>query len=539
MTANTENLDIQGVRETLETFLSEGRQDEALDMVVTLLDGLRTQNNELMLKLGTLLRQRAGKRGEKVDPKQLALMLEQLGDEAADAEVEGEADVSDDNESTAETPRKKRKGHGRRRLPPHLPREVIEHELEDSEQECAGCGCPMTRIGEDTSEVLEFRPAQFIVHRHVQGKYACPHCKESVKTAPGPDKVIERGLAGPGMLAHVALSKYEDHIPLTRQHRIYLRSGVDLAVSTLCDWVARTSDLLEPLAKRLHEKAVESFLVQTDATGLKVLDPRESENIRKGTIWSYVGDRKYAVFRYAPTGTGEDGPWTYLAGRTGYIQADAANVFDRLFNGQVADAVEVGCWAHARRRFFKLKDSDPRAAVPLELIRKLYRIERDADEKELNPTERIALRSRRSKKVTNQLRRWLLTTAGREPPSSQLAKAVAYSLNHWGALTRFFEEGRLGLDNNLCEQQLRSVALGRRNYLFAGSDEGAKRAAVIYTIMRTCALNDVDPHEYLTDVLPHLAGDWPQSRIDELLPDAWGNNRPSADTDPERDTEAA
>lgn len=280
------------------------------------------------------------------------------------------------------------------------------------------------------------------------------------------------------------------------------------------------AEAVRPIVARIEERMLAAHVVQTDGSGLKVLDRDHAEGIRKGTMWCTVGDRRHVVFRYAATGSGEEGPWTYLAGREGYVQADASNVFDRLFDGQVASATEVGCWSHARRKFFQLADSEPLVAYPLQLIRKLYRVEKEAAGKQLAPDQRLALRQRRSTGILDRLKRWLVRTAAKEPPESALRKACAYSLNHWEALTRFLEDGRITPDNNFCELQIRSLALGRKNYLFAGSDAGAERAAILYSLLRTCAVQGLDTYAYLKDTLSKLAAD-PATPVDDLLPDAW------------------
>jgi hypothetical protein len=302
---------------------------------------------------------------------------------------------------------------------------------------------------------------------------------------------------------------------------MYQRSGVEVPVSTLADWVAGVAERVRPLVEVLSARLLAAHVVRTDATGLKVLDPESPENIERGTMWAYVGDDRDVVFHYTPTGAGAGGPWALLAGRRGYVQADAAAVFDRLYNGRAAQAVEVGCWAHARRRFVALRDTDARVAWPLQQIRRLYRLEVLADVKRLEHAERAALRAERSQATLNKLKHWLITTAATEPPSSDLARASAYCLNHWDALTRFVEDGRLSLDNNLCEQQLRDVALGRKNFLFAGSHEAAARAAVLYSLLRTCAQHKVPPLPWLTSVLRTLAAGWDPDRLEELLPDRW------------------
>ena len=251
---------------------------------------------------------------------------------------------------------------------------------------------------------------------------------------------------------------------------------------------------------------------------------RTSSGARCGATWATTTTWCFAIL---PPGEGATGPWEFLAGRTGYVQADAASVFDRVFNGRVASAVEVGCWSHARRKLTELQDRDCRVAYPLKLIARLYRLEHLADAKGLSPDERVALRQERSPPVLEKVRRWWAATYASEPPASDFAKAAAYMTNHWIALTRFVQDGRLKLDNNLCEQQLRAIALGRNNFLFFGSHHAAERAAVLYSLTRTCALHGVSPLVYLTDVLRKLAAGWPQSRIDELLPGSWPPTTPA------------
>ena len=518
--------DIAAVRELLQSLVAEGRSDEAVEAAIAMLLQLCERNNELTLRLEQLRRERSGRRSEKIDPGQLALMLELVGDseqieEQEEDQDEGEEGLDSPESSGGGQERPPRRRARRKRPPEHLPRDVIRHELPDEEQQCVSCDESMARIGEDVSELIEFVAAHFRVQQHRQAKYACPRCKNGVKTAPGPDKLIDKGLPGTGLLAHVVVSKYDDHLPLTRQSRIYARDGVEIPVSTMCDWVAAVTDEMTPVVGLIRERALKSYLLQTDGSGLKVLDRDDPEGVRKGTMWCYVGDRRWVYFEYAKTGAGAQGPWETLRGREGYVQADASNVFDRVYNGQCGNAIEIGCWAHARRKHYALKDSDPRVAYPLQLIGKLYRVEAIAEARGLDSEARVKLRKERSSRILERLKHWLIRTAAREPPESALHKACAYSLNHWQALTRFLEDGRVGLDNNLCELQIRSLAVGRKNYLHAGSDAGAQRAAALYTVLRTCALWGVDAYSYVKDVLDKLAGGWPQERIAELLPDAW------------------
>jgi len=520
------------VREAALAMLAEGEQDEAFEFVLAALAAVLRKSRELELLLAKL--RRAGRSSERVDPKQLALLfeelVEQLGTEAEEAlhpEEESRADAELERE--IEEAEKARRARGEPDTKPSLgwrtrgvPREVHPVAVEPEDRICGHCGGPKQNIGADVSRLLDYVPGHFVEHEYHLEKWACGKCKWGVTTAPAPTKVIPRSEASPSLLADVVVRKYVDHTPLHRLHRIYDRSGATIPVSTLSDWVREVATRVAPLVERIGERMIEdAYVVSTDATGLRVLDPNSPEGIERGTIWCTVGDDTDVVFRYTPTGEGASGPWTFLAGRRGYIQADAANVFDRLYNGEVARAIEVGCWAHARRRLVALQDTDCRVAYPLKLIARLYRLERLADLRELSPEERQALRQERSSPELEKLKRWIVRTLADEPPSSELAKASGYILNQWTALTRFLDDGRLSLDNNLCERQIRDVALGRKNFLFAGSHDAARRTATLYSLMRTAALHGVPPLPYLTDVLTKLAAAWPDDRLDELLPDHW------------------
>lgn len=517
---------MERVQQQLRALIAEGRGDEAVELALAIFMQLEHDKLRLMLELALERRQRSGRTTEKIDPAQLLLMLEVMVTSAVDESTDLAATTAEDevldherDELEALTASPTRRRPVRRRLPRTLPRDVIHHELPADERTCGSCGEPMGQIGEDVSELLELVPAHFRVQEHHRAKYACGRCKDGVKTAPGPAKLIEKGLAGTGLLAHVAVSKYEDHLPLNRLAGIYARGGVELASSTLCGWVEAVAEEVRPVVERIWEKAQASHTLQTDGSGLKVLDRDDPEGVRTGTMWCFVGDEKYVVFKYAPTGSGEDGPWKFLAGREGYLQADAASVFDRLYNGAKARATEVGCWAHARRKFHVLQDSDARVAYPLKLISQLYRVEDLADRRGLGAEARQRLRQERASPILERLDRWLQRTVMSEPPASALVRACAYSLKQWVALTEFLNDGWLPLDNNCCERQIRSLAVGRKNYLFAGSDAGAERAAILYSLLRTAALAGVDTYAYLIKLLERLAAGWPQRRIDQLLPE--------------------
>lgn len=516
------------VRETVQGLEREGRHTDALEFVLAALAAVLQKSRDLELLVAKLRRAGLGTRSERVNPEQLALLLDELLKSAPHAAGDPDAFARDDAaltrdieeaEARSVTPRLERKSW---RTNAQVERVVHTHDVPDAEKTCAVCGREKKLLGHDERQILDYVPARFVVHQHRVGKYACGHCKDGVTTAEGPTEgptaVLPQRSADAALLAQVVVSKYADHTPLTRLAGIYARSGATIAVSTLADWTAAVAERVAPIVDVLEQRVKRAYVIGTDATGLKVLDPRSAEHIQKGTIWCYVGDGTDVVYKYTPTGEGETGPWTFLHGRDGYVQADAASVFDRVYNGKAGHAVEIGCWAHARRRFVDLQDTDCRVAYPLQLMARLYRIEHLADAQALAPPKRAQLRQERSRPVLETLQRALAIPLPNEPPSSAFAKATRYVLNQWTALTRFLDDGRLWLDNNCTERQLRSVAVGRRNYLFAGSHEAARRAAVLYSLTRTCAQHHVPPLPYFTDVLRQLRDNVPAA---ELLPDRW------------------
>lgn len=524
------------MRRASADLLREGRAEEAVALVLQAVDAVLRQNRNLELLVMKLRREQLGMKSERVDSSQMSLMFEDYSDsltaeaidtdrekeEREDAKLEKEIDG---DEAVQDRPKRERQRHAWSKKNVEV-REFL-HELCPEERGCEDCGETKEPIGEEITRRLVYVPGHFAEEVHHCVKYGCAKCRRgTIPTAPAPPQVIERSVADASLLAHVVVSKYVDHNPLTRLQESYAREGVTLPVSTLADWVADTADVLAPVADANERRVLESVVVGTDATGIKVLDPSSPENIVRGTIWCYVGDQKTVVFRYTPTGEGATGPWSFLRGRKGYVQADAHNVFDRLFNGSAAECLEIGCWFHARRGVFALKDTDNRVAYPLLLIRRLYRLEYLADLRKLEGEERARFRQERSESVLDRIKRWADYLHDQEPPDTDIAKAAGYFRNHWTALGRFVRDGRLGLDNSIVERQIRYIALGRKNYLFCGSHEAAVRTARLYSLVRTCALNGVLPLPYLTDVLRKIAGGWPQRRIDELLPDRWALSQP-------------
>jgi len=523
--------------------LREGKAEETLEYVLSALESVLVKTQELELLVAKLRRASWSGKSERMDPAQLSLLLDVLRAQGGPSVEAPELEAQEDAQLTQEIAAAERTQADKSDAPSKPERGAWSNRgakkqshraaVPESDRACRRCGQSMQAIGCDVTRRLEYVPGHFVEHEHQLEKLACGQCKEGVTTAPAPVQVLERSAAGASLLAHLVVSKFVDHAPLHRLHRIYARSGAQIPVSTLSDWVFGVGDLVTPLIDRLELRVRGAYIARTDATGLRVLDPESPGNIQRGSIWAVVGDDRDVLFRYTPTGEGATGPWDFLAGRTGYIQADAASVFDRLFNGQAASAVEIGCWAHGRRRLVALQDTDCRVAYPLKLIARLYRVEHLADAQGLDPGKRAELRKTRASPILERLKRWFVTTAAGEPPSSDLAKAAAYCLNHWTALTRFVEDGRVSLDNNLCESQLRDIALGRKNYLFAGSHDAARRAAALYSLTRTCAQYGVPPLPYFTDLLTKLGAGWPTDQLDDLLPHAWKAPSP-ADPIPEQ-----
>jgi len=422
-------------------------------------------------------------------------------------------------------PRKPRRAQ--RKLPEHLPRETQVHHPKgytpDAPCACSECGGKLRQSGEDVAEQLEDVPGHFKVIRHVRPKLACVRC-EGIFQAMAPSRPIERGLPGPALLAHVMVAKYCDHTPLYRQSRIYAREGVDIDRSTMVGWVDQGDALVDPLAAALGRYTLADGKVHADDTPVPVLDPGRGKT-KTGRLWVYVRDDRpcgskdapAVWFQYSPDRGGEH-PREHLERYRGILQADAYSGYSKLFDsGRV---VHAACMAHARRYYWDVYEAQKRAPgsvaeQALQRIAKLYEIE--ADIRGRPPDERRRERLERAAPLLKDLHDWLSQTLGRVSAKSDLAHAIGYTLVHWKALTRYCDDGRIEIDNNAAERALRGVGLGRKNYLFFGSDAGGERAAAIYSLVETAKLNGLDPERYLREVFERIA-DHPINRIEELLP---------------------
>jgi transposase len=462
---------------------------------------------QLKLLIAKLRRMQFGRSSERLDRRieQMELRLEEL--QSAQAEL-----------PPAPKPKAEEKSQPvRRPLPEHLPRERVVHEPACT---CPDCGTQMRKIGEDVSEVLDYVPARFRVIRHVRPKLACPACERIVQVE-APSRPIDRGAAGAGLLAHVLVSKYADHLPLYRQSQIYAREGVELERSTLAEWVGGCFRLMDPLLEALGRYVFAAGKLHADDTPVPVLDPGRGRT-KTGRLWTYVRDDRPAgsteapavLFRYSPDRRGER-PRNHLAKFNGILQADAYSGFGHLYQG--GKIREAACWAHARRGFYDIHQANPSpiAAEALERIGALYAIETEIRGRP--PDERSAIRQARAGPLLESLREWLRQTLQKLSKKSELAKAIGYILSRWPALTRYRDEGHIEIDNNAAERALRVVALGRKNYLFCGSDAGGERAAGVYSLIGTAKLNGLDPEAYLRYVLERIA-EYPINRVKDLLP---------------------
>jgi transposase len=458
----------------------------------------------------TLQRGQFGRRSERLDPDQLALALEDL--DADIGRIEARAPIAITSPSTPAR---------RKPLPEHLPRE---DRLLDVEAAVCACGGALHSIGESVSEQLDWVPASLRVLRVTRPKYACRTCN-SVVQASAPERPIAGGLATPALLAHVLVSKYCDHTPLHRQAQIFARHGVELSRSTLAGWVGGACWWLEALHERLTKAILASDHLFADDTPVPVLDPGRGRT-KTGRLWVYARDQRgwsgpeppAALYVFAPDRKAER-PMAHLERFKGVLHVDGYAGFERLTAG--GDVVLAACWAHTRRKFYDVAQAEdtPLAHEALARIAGLYAVE--AEVRGHSPAHRLAARRDSSKPLVDALKAWMEAQLPLLPGRGKLAEAMRYALSRWTGLTRFLRDGRVELDTNPVERAIRPVALGRKNHLFAGSDGGGERWAVVASLIQTCKLNGVEPYAYLADVLSRMCDGHPVNRLDELLPWAW------------------
>jgi transposase len=484
-----------------------------LDVVLQLVSKLSAENRNLADRLATFMRGRAHGGSERVSASQLLMFMSQVGGPTeADAEGDPDASLDDEDEhagsepapapdNDAALPRKRLRVVGR----VERARVVSEPPLE--ELTCPDCGDRKSPAGRKSRLLVEVIPAQFRIIEHVRAQYACRTCDDphlsigTPATAP-----LESGALSNSLLTDFLCRKHVDNEPVNHIAETYERLGIVFPLGTLYGWVKVGADWLAPIAKRIIERAIGAAVLSVDDTGVTVLDDDLEKGSRRGHLWILLGDGLWAGFKFTPDWKAERAE-KFLGVRKGWMQADAYAGFDRLYAR--GGPIEVGCWAHARRYFVKALDiGDKRAAIGLDLIGRLFGVERRADEKGYDNARRLKVRLEKSRPVLNELGRWVDALHVAAPPDTPLGRAFTYLTNQWQALVRFLEDGRLRLTNNDAERQLRRIALGRNAWLFTGSDAGGERLAILYTCIATCKLNGVDPRAWMRDVLDKLTADW-------------------------------
>jgi len=490
------------------------------------LDASQRKIDQLEHRLDVLLRRMYGPRSEHVDPNQLPLF---------DMSAEGSAPpaVAVVETKAMEKPQSQTKGHGRRQFSKDIERRRIVLDIPEEEKTCP-CGKPRQVIGEVVTERLSFDPARFYVNQYVQLKYACPCEQSGVVTAEKPIQPIEKGNAEPELVAFTAVSRFDDHSPYYRQENgQFRRAGVEISRSTQSDWMRQIGELCLPLYDLMHALVLRSKLLGTDDTPVPVLVPGRGKT-QEARLWAYRGDDNYPfnVFDFTMTRQ-RAGPLRFLRrdehgkpdeGFRGYLQADAYAGYDVLF--RLGGIVEVGCWAHARRKFFESKETN--LAVGLETlarIQQLYEVEASA--KAFSSAERLAMRQERAVPLLDSMKTWLDEQYAKVLPRSALGEAIGYALSNWAALRRYTEDGDLPIDNNAVERMLKLIALGRKNWMFAGSERGGRTAAVLFTMISSAKRHGLNTWAYFRDVLWRLA-DLKPGELEQILPDRWVDSRSAA-----------
>ena len=514
-------------------------------LVVELVATVRTRDEriaQLERNMDLLARKVFGRTSEKLDPRQTTLFEPPPEEPAPEPPPSGSS-------SSGAAPASK--GRGRRPKPDTLARVDVIHDFTPAEKEALAAGGELVPLGEEITEQYEWEPSSLYVLRHVQKKYVRRPARlesgeslaeKNVVTAPKPPQPIPGGIAGPGLLACLLTSRFGDHLPYYRQERIFARHGVPFSRQTTCDWALQTAELCRPVYELMIAEVRASGVLHTDDTPVKVRDAHGKRRYT-GRFWNYVGDDEHplTVFTFTPgrSRDGPGGPAEFLKDYRGYLQADAFAGYDALYLGPDARIVEVACWAHARRNFFEARTSDRlRAETALAFIRELYRVERELREsfetdawrarsRADRLAEIVARRQAESRPVLAEFAAWLEQEAPQLLPKQPLRQALEYARTNWQALVRYCDDGRLDIDNLEAERAIRGIAVGRRNWLFCGSDRGGRAAAVHCSLIASCARHDLDPFAYLRNLftqLPRLKAEPDPAAMRNLLPDRWKPN---------------
>lgn len=529
---------------------TEARHEATAEQFTTALAEKQYQVAALEHQIKLLLERIRGSRQERIDPDQLLLFsAEELQQIAAELQQPAEAFLELEDDAPQKKRRQKTPGRVGK-LPEHLEREILRHELSETERTCPGCGQLRDEIGVETSEQLELVPAHLKVIQHDRVKYACRRCEEHVAIADKPPQPIEKGLPGPGLCAHTVLGKFGDHQPLYRQEDIHARLGKLIRRTTLCGWQAALAQLALALVLRMKYLVLQSKVIHTDDTSIKMLEPGRGTT-RTCKFWPYLGDWQHPYVVYDFTLNRErDGPLNFLEGFAGYLQADAYSGYDCIYVGE--NVLEVACGIHARRYWHQARDNDPvRANTALGFIARLAQIEQQLREAypcvNLQGERDFAAvaqgRQQYAVPILTEFKAWLdhQNEDARILPKSPIRAALTYTLNQWDALCRYTEEGYLSFDNNIAERLVKIPAIGRRNYLFVGSEQGGHGAAIMYSLVSSAKANGVEPFAWLRDIFTELpyrrdgeafaqaAAGVPvtSTELDDLLPDRWLEAHPT------------
>jgi len=471
---------------------------------------LRSERQALLMRL-------FGQRSEKVDPTQTALFRDELLTEAT-SELEAELAAKSAGDADQDKSPAKSERNGRRRPPSDLRRERRQYTLAECDRLCPCCRVPMQAFGEDLTEQLEYVPASLFVIEHARTKYACRGCEQGVAIAVLPAQPIEKGLPGPGLLAHVALSKYGHHLPLYRLESIFAEQGVPVSRKTMCDWVAATAAMLAPIVAEQKRQMLLEPLLQSDDTHVQYQDRTRKGRTSRGFLWSYTIPWAEVVYDFTTTRS-RSAPREFLGDYKGHLQADGYAGYISLFPNR-PDAT-IGCLAHVRRKFFEARFEDKdRAGTVLAAIQRIYRVERRAKEEKLSGEALVVVRLVEVMPILRELGLYFEALAALVLPKSMLGRAVRYAIGQWPAIKRYTAVAQAEADNNSCEQTMRVPVLGRKNWMFAGSVEGGKRGAVLFSLIVTCKRLGINPAEYLVDVITRVATH-PNARIGELTPRGW------------------
>lgn len=512
----TENMNDNslGIIEELQQLLAE--KDKIILEKETALEQQRSTISDLHYRLHQALKGRFGRKSEKQDSTVEQLELEFVFDEAQPVLVEPLKKADD----CINVPAHQRKKSGRKPLPADLPRIEVFHDIDDTEKTCA-CGSPLCHIGDERSEQLDFIPAKVQVIVNVRKKYACKACEETIKIAPAPAQMIPKSIATPGLLSHIAISKYDDHLPLYRQEEILLRHGVDIARNTLGEWMIRSGEAIEPLIKLLHHEIISYDRAFSDETPLQVLKQPGKTAKQKSYMWVFSGgppERYSIIYHYGNTRSSQV-PLRFFEDFKGYLHTDAYSGYLPLVTtGKVKI---VGCLAHIRRQFFAITqtvNTEGLAHIAMKWITALYRIEDRCREEKASIAQIKAYRNEKARPIVQEMGTWLKAQISKVPAKSPIGKALYYAIEQWPNFSRYLEDGRLEIDNNRSERAVKPFVVGRKNWLFAGNHRGAIASANLYSLIETAKAHGLNPYDYLRHVFTHLPNAKTLEQLEALLP---------------------